>query len=79
MNVKLAEEAAARDAELSDKLATSIAKSEAVIAKAVDEAVANIREVAVEITSSAVSKLADDDIDTKAVSDAVDTAIKARA
>lgn len=77
-NAKLAEEARARESELSDKLAASLAKSEAVIAQAVDDAIANIREVTVDVTASAVTRLGGDDIDTKAISDAVDTALKAR-
>ncbi len=77
-NAKLAEDAQAREAELSEALAERIAESEANILAAMDEAIVNIRDVAVEVSVSAVERLTGEAPSPDAASSAVDAAIKAR-
>ena len=77
-NAKLAIEAQAREAELGEALTKRIAKSEANISAAMDEAIANIRDVATEVSLSAAERLTGEAPSTDAASTAVDTAIKAR-
>jgi len=56
-NAKLADVIAQREAELGEKLAAQIAASEASIAKAVESAMENLRDVAVEVAVSATERL----------------------
>ena len=77
-NAKLAEDAQAREAELGEILAKRIAKSEANILAAMDEAIVNIRDVAVEVSVSAAERLTGEAPSPDAASSAVDAAIKAR-
>jgi len=77
-NVAIAEEAASRDAELNKKLKTMLDKSEANIAKAVDDAMGNVREVAEEVAAAACERLLGDPIDPITVTSAVGDAIKDR-
>jgi F-type H+-transporting ATPase subunit b len=77
-NAKLAEDAQAREAELGEILAKRIAESEANILAAMDEAIVNIRDVAVEVSVSAAERLTGETPSPDAASSAVDAAIKAR-
>ena len=77
-NAKLAEDARAREAELSEALAKRIAESEANILAAMDEAIVNIRDVAVEVSVSAAERLTGEAPSPDAANSAVDAAIKAR-
>ena len=77
-NAKLAEDAQAREAELGETLAKRIAESEANILAAMDEAIVNIRDVAVEVSVSAAERLTGEAPSPDAASSAVDAAIKAR-
>jgi len=77
-NVSIVEETTARDAELNKKLKTMLDKSEANIAKAVDNAMGNVREVAEEVASAACERLLGDQIDPITVTSAVGDAIKDR-
>ena len=77
-NAKLAEEARVREAESSEALIKRIAKSDANISAAMDEAIANIRSVAVEVSMSAAERLTGEVPNPDAASTAVDAAIKAR-
>ena len=77
-NAKLAEDAQAREAELGEALAKRIAESEANILAAMDEAIVNIRDVAVEVSVSAAERLTGEAPSPDAASSAVDAAIKAR-
>ena len=77
-NARLADEAQAREAELGEALTKRIAESEASISAAMDEAIANIRDVATEVSLSAAERLTGEAPSTDAASTAVDTAIKAR-
>ena len=77
-NAKLAEDAQAREAELGETLAKRIAESEANILAAMDEAIINIRDVAVEVSVSAAERLTGEAPSPDAASSAVDAAIKAR-
>ena len=77
-NAKLAIEAQAREAELGEALTKRIAESEANISAAMDEAIANIRDVAAEVSLSAAERLTGEAPSADDASTAVDTAIKAR-
>ena len=77
-NTKLAEDAQAREAELGEALAKRIAESETSILAAMDEAIVNIREVAVEVSVSAAERLTGEAPSPDAANSAVDAAIKAR-
>jgi len=77
-NASIVEETTARDAELNKKLKTMLDKSEANIAKAVDNAMGNVREVAEEVASAACERLLGDQIDPITVTSAVGDAIKDR-
>jgi len=75
----LTDEMAARDAELNDKLKAMLSESEANIAKAVDDAMDNVREVAQEVSAAAVERLLGESMEAGDVAAAVDNAMKARA
>ena len=75
----IADEAAKQHGILADKLNADIADGEARIAKAKAEAVASIRDVAIEVTGAAVQRLTGDDVDAKAVATVVDATMKERA
>lgn len=77
-NAKLTVEAQAREAELGEALAKRIAESEANIATAMDDAIANIRDVAAEVAVSAAERLTGEAPSVDDAGAAVDTAIKAR-
>jgi len=77
-NATITEEAAARDAELNTKLKSMLDKSDARIAKAVDNAMGNVREVAEEVAAAACERLLGDQIDPITVTSAVGDAIKDR-
>lgn len=74
----LALEAASKDAELSNKIKTLLSDSEASIARATDEAMGNVREVAEEVAAAAAERLLGDAVDASVVASAVDVATKAR-
>ena len=71
-------DAQAREAELGEALAKRIAESEANISDAMDEAIVNIRDVAVEVSVSAAERLTGEAPSPDAANSAVDAAIKAR-
>ena len=77
-NVKLAEEAQAREAELGETLTKRIAESEANIAAAMNKAIANIHDVAIEVSVSAAQRLTGEAPSVDAASTAVEATIKAR-
>ena len=56
-NAKLTEEAIQREAELTEKLQARIAESEVNIASAVEAAVDNLRDVAIEVAQAATERL----------------------
>jgi F-type H+-transporting ATPase subunit b len=75
---KASAEAAARQSALHDKLKTQISESEHAIAKARDEALAGIKDVASDVASSVVKKLINETPDDKSVNGAVAAALKSR-
>jgi len=77
-NAKLADTIAQREAELGDKLAAKIAESEANIAKAVETAMENLRDVAVEVAVSATERLVGEAPAEADAQAAVDGAMKAQ-
>ena len=77
-NAKLAEETQAREAELGEALTKRIAESEANIAAALNKAIANIHDVAIEVSVSAAQRLTGEAPSVDAASSAVEATIKAR-
>ncbi len=77
-NAKLADVAAKREAELGEKLQAKIAESEANIAKAVEAAVENLRDVAVEVAVSATERLVGEAPSEGDAATAVDGVMKAQ-
>lgn len=77
-NAAIAEETAKRDAELNARLKSMLDESEANIARAVDDAMGNVREVAEEVAASACDRLLGEQIDPITVTSAVGDAIKER-
>ena len=77
-NTKLAEKAQALEIEAGEALAKRIAESEANISAAMDEAITNIRDMAVDVAMSAVERLTGEAPSRDAACSAVDNAIKAR-
>ena len=77
-NATLLEEAAAKDDELSIKLKAMLSESETNIAKAMEDAMENVREVAEEVAAAAAERLLGETVDAGVVSAAVDTATKAQ-
>ncbi len=75
---KAVAEAAARHAELGKKLEGEVAAAEARIAEAKREAIAGIRDVAIEVSSSVVARLMGDGVKPAAVAKAVDQTLKER-
>jgi len=73
------EETAARDADLNKKLKSMLDESEANIAKAVDDAMGNVREVAEDVAAAACGRLLGEQVDPITVTSAVGDAIKDRA
>lgn len=76
---KAASEANARQSALNDKLQAQIAESEQAIAKARDEALAGITDVATDVASSVVEKLVGNAPDGKSVDGAIAAALKGQA
>ncbi len=75
---RLAGEAAQRNGELAEKLAGQMRESETRIEKAVEEAAAGLRMVAMDVAAAAVTKLTGEPPDEATVGGAVDGAMKAR-
>ena len=73
---EIAAEAAAKDAELTERLQAQIADSEKAIADARDKALASVRETAIEVALAATEKLVGEAPDRAAVEKAVDGAMK---
>ncbi|MFO1152983.1 MAG: F0F1 ATP synthase subunit B' [Rhodospirillales bacterium] len=71
---RAAEEAAERNAELSERLTTLIGESEARIARARDDALTNVRAIAVEVAEAVVGRLIGK-VDARSVTGAVDRVI----
>lgn len=76
---KAATEAASRQAELNEKLQAQIATSEAAIAKARDEALSGIKDVATDVATSVFDKLIGEAPNAKSVDGAIAAALKGRA
>ena len=74
----MAEEAQAREAELGETLTKRIAESEANIAAAMNKAIANIHDVAIEVSVSAAQRLTGEAPSVDAARSAVEVTIKAR-
>ena len=74
---QISEEAAAREAELTENLNKRLAESEAGIQQAIDSAMESVRDVAVEVAAEALGRLTGDAPDDKSVAKAVDKSIKA--
>jgi F-type H+-transporting ATPase subunit b len=75
---RAAAEAAERNAELTERLTALIAEAEARIATAREEAVGNIRDIAVEVAQAAVARLIGK-VDTRSVANAVDGVLGGKA
>ncbi len=73
---RAAREAADRHGELGERLGAEVSAAETRIAAARDQAVASVRDLAVDVTGSAVERLVGEKFDSKAVGGAVDTAMK---
>ncbi len=76
---RIAADAAERHETLGEKLNAQIAAAEERIAQARTEAVASIRDVAVDVTVAAVAKLVESDVERGVVADIVDQTMKERA
>ena len=72
----MAADAAERLAQLSERLETEITAGETRINEARELAIANIREVVVEVAGEAASKLSGGKLDNKTLEAAVDAALK---
>ncbi len=71
---RAAEEAADRNAELTERLSAHIAEAEARIAKAREDAVANVRDIAVDVAEAVIARLIGK-ADARSVAGAVDTVL----
>ncbi len=76
---RAARDAAERHAELNDRLSAEVAAAETRIAAARDQAVGELRGLAVEVAGAAVERLMGEKLDPAAVSTAVDGAMRVRA
>jgi len=77
-NETLTQETSARDAELGVKVKAMLADSEANIAKAVEEAMGNVREIAEDVAATASERLLGEAVDSITVTSAVGDAMKDR-
>jgi F-type H+-transporting ATPase subunit b len=75
---KMAADAAAHHAKLGERLNAEIAEAEGRILAAKNEAMANLRDLAVEVTSTVAQRLVDESIDPRVVGKIVDGVIKER-
>jgi F-type H+-transporting ATPase subunit b len=75
---RAAEEAAERNAELTERLTALIAESEARIGKAREDAVANVRAIAVDVAQAAAGRLIGK-VDARSVAGAVDGVLGGKA
>jgi F-type H+-transporting ATPase subunit b len=75
---EVSDAAAKREAELTERLQARLAESEAGIARAVEQAVDNLKSVAVEVAQSATERLVGEAPSTADAGAAVEGAIKAR-
>ena len=73
---RISAEAAEREAKLAEDLSVKIAASETEIAKAIDDAMDNIRDAAIEVASAALERLTGEAPGEKAVAKAIDGALK---
>ncbi|HJO74111.1 MAG TPA: F0F1 ATP synthase subunit B' [Rhodospirillales bacterium] len=74
---KIAEQAEAREAELTEALNRKFAESEADIQQAIDGAMDNVRDIAVDVAAEALGRLTGEKPDDKNLAKAVDAAMKA--
>ncbi len=74
---KIAEEAEASDAELSEELNRKFAESEAEIKQAIDGAMDNVRDMALDVAAEVLNRLTGEKPDGKNLAKAVDRAMKA--
>jgi len=75
---KMAADAAAHHAKLGERLGAEIAEAEKRILAAKDEAMANLRDMAVEVASTAAERLAGESVDPRVVGKIVDRVLKER-
>ena len=75
---RMAADAAAHHAKLGQRLAAEIAEAEGRILEAKQEAMAHLRDVAVEVTSTAAERLAGERVDPRVVGRIVDHVLKER-
>ena len=75
---QLADEAEAREAEVGDELSRQIAESEAQIQGAVDGAMDNVREIAIEVAGDALQRLTGNKADEQTLTGAVERVLKAQ-
>jgi len=76
-SLKIAEQAEARKAALTEELNRKFADSEAEIKQAIDGAMNNIRDIAVDVAAEALNRLTGEQPDDKNLAKAVDRAMKA--
>ena len=74
---KITEDAEAREAELTEELNRKFADSEAGIQQAIDGAMGNVRDIAVDVAADALGKLTGEKPDDTTLAKAVDQAMKA--
>lgn len=75
---KLAADAAARHTELAARLADQVAEAEGRVLAAKQQALANLRDLAVEVAASAAQRLTGEAVDTRVVGRVVDKVLKER-
>lgn len=78
MRDKLAADAAARHAELAEKLAGQVAEAEGRILEAKKQALANLRELAVDVARTATQRLTGEAVDSRVAGRIVDKVLKER-
>jgi F-type H+-transporting ATPase subunit b len=74
---KISDEAEAREAELTERLNRKFAESDAEIKQAIDGAMDNVREIAIDVAAEALARLTGEKPDDANLAKAVDQAIKA--
>lgn len=75
---KLAADAAARHAKLAERLATQVAEAEQRVMEAKQQALGNLREMAVDVAQTAAMRLTGEKVDTRVVGRIVDKILKER-
>ncbi|MBT3306865.1 MAG: F0F1 ATP synthase subunit B' [Alphaproteobacteria bacterium] len=73
-----ADESEARETEMAEQLGQSFTKSEADIQAAIDAAMGNVRDIAIEVAADALQRLSGQAADDKTLADTVDRVLKAQ-